>query len=154
MHVPMNLEAMPHVMGDKKFSLNYADEPLNLDRSEFSLSFQSQRQLKSLRIYVDHCRSVLKEIDTDLRHFERNICDETMLSSIIKRLGSFCIDADSWGFHSFYDAAFRLQRLILESSGPVWSNGLQKALQLQMAKLFFLVEQCESNYRQRLVMNE
>jgi hypothetical protein len=154
MQMPMNLEAMPHMMREQNSSLNYADAPLVSNCSEFSLSFQSQRQLKSLRNYVDHCRRVLKEIDADLHHFETDIDDQTMLSSITKRLGSFCMDADSWGSNAFYDAAFRLQCLILESSRSAWSNGLRKALKKQMAKLFFLVEQLESDFRQRLVIHE
>jgi hypothetical protein len=152
MQASMNHEAMLHKMFKENPRLHYADNSPNPIRSELRLSFESQLQLKPLHSYMDQCRSVLNEIYADIDRFKTDPGNQAILSSITKRLGSFCIDADSWGFNPLYDSAFRLQSLFLEWSGRVWSNRLWKALKREMARVFFQVERCESDFRRRLAV--
>jgi hypothetical protein len=121
--------------------------------SELSLDFKSQFLMKPFRQYVGHCRSVLNDICTDIDRLEEHPGDVNTVSSITKQLGSFCMDADSWGLHSLYDIAFRLQALFLNSGSFAWSDQWWKSLKRKLAMLYFLLDQCEADYRRRLLVN-
>ena len=153
MQVPINFEVFLDMARKQRVGLNYDDDPSDSTYSDFRLSLESQRQMKSLRMYMDRCRSALRGIHTDLLHFEMDSGNQSLLSSILKRLGSLCIDADSWGFNSFYDETFKLQNLLLKSGRQIESNRFREVLKRQMAKLFLLADQIEAEFYHRLVIS-
>ena len=151
MRVLLNTEA---TLREKDSGLDFADafpKPIN---SGLSLSFKSQLQVKSLRRYVDHGRSILNEISMDLNRCQAYLGDRSILASIAKRLGLFCMDADSWGFDSLYNTAFRLQALILKSGSGAWSDEIWNTVKRNLAVLFFLLDQCEPDFHRRLLLSE
>ena len=153
MQVPINFEVFLDMARKQRVGLNYDDDPSDSTYSDFRLSLESQRQMKSLRMYMDRCRSALREIHTDLLHFEMDSGNQSLLSSILKRLGSLCIDADNWGFNSFYDATFQLQNLLLKSGRQIENNRFREVLKQQIAKLFLLADQIEAEFYHRLVIS-
>jgi hypothetical protein len=114
------------------------------------LSIQSQMKLRTLYQYVDSCRETLDEIQQDLVLYESGADGLVHLQRASGRLGSFCIEADSWGFHALYEIAHRLQMLLMNAGGLVYSNGFWEALQKGLAMLSALLEQCERDFRLRL----
>ncbi len=77
-----------------------------------------------------------------------------ILSKAAKRLGRFCQDADSWGFHSLDDVALGLQKLLLESFDRAVSIRLWMVLERGLNLLLDLVDSLEDDFRKGLAVKD
>ncbi len=154
MQMSISAEAKPK-KGDKSKSISrFSDNSYRTTQSEFPISFNSQLKLRPLSEYVNHCRSILNDIHTDFAQLEMDPGNLSILSKASKRLGRFYLDADSWGFHSLYDVALELQKLLLESGGRVRSIHLWDSLNRGLTMLSAMVDQCETDFRRSLAVND
>jgi hypothetical protein len=154
MNVPINPRSIIDNRHKWDFSSEFANHPLEPARSGLTLSFEAQRQQRSLREYIDYCHTVLDEIRQDLNHFEMHSGNPAILSRAAKNLGRFCLDADSWGFNSLYDVALALQTILLKSGKGFWDNPSWEVIKKGLFILSTLVEQCETDIHRRSAVNE
>ncbi len=111
-------------------------------------------QHRSLLRYVEEGRSLLQEIRQDFSRSQSNPEDSEYLRKAARRLASFSTDADGWGFDSLYRVAFGLQTLLLDSFNRFHDGAFWKALDRGVDMLFSLLDQCESEYVERLAIAE
>ncbi len=131
-----------------------SDNSDKTNHEEFPLSLRSQQELKLLGEYVDHCRLMLNDIHTDLIQLRMDPSNPVILSKAAKRLGRFCQDADSWGFHSLDDVALGLQKLLLESFDRAVSIRLWMVLERGLNLLLDLVDSLEDDFRKGLAVKD
>jgi hypothetical protein len=132
MQVQVRPEPKLDKLHESNLSLAFVDHSVKPVQSESALPFRLQQQLKSLREYVDNCRSTLNDIHMDFEHFRIDPDNTSILFRPSKQLGRFCLEADDWGFHLLYDVALALQKIILECSGRDWSSRLCVSLQKRL----------------------
>lgn len=154
MRAPVSSESMPGKIQKSSNFPAYMNNPLKPIRPGSALPFQLQLQLKSLREYVNDCRSTLNDIHNDFEHFKMDPDNPFLLSGISKQLGRFCLEADSWEFHSLYNVAFALQMMILQYGGRNWSHRLCEAFDVGLDTLLDLIERCETDLRWEVALNE
>jgi hypothetical protein len=154
MQMLLSPEAILKKRDESKSISRFADNSYRTTQSEFPLSFDSQLTLEPLSEYVNHCRSVLNDIHTDFAQLEMDPGNLSILSKVSERLGGFCLDADSWGFHSLYDVALGLQKRLLESGGRVRSIRLKDSLNRGLTMLSAMIDQCETDFHRSLVVDE
>jgi hypothetical protein len=116
------------------------------------LSIESQLQLRALYDYIDACRMTLNNIRMDLSLLESHPGSSAHVKRASEHLGSFCIEADSWGFDSQYEIALSLQMLLLESGLQEQDSDFWETLNRGLMTLCGLVEKCESDFRWRLAV--
>lgn len=154
MQTPVSHEAMPGKIHESKFSQIYTDNLFKPIRPGSALPFQFQKQLKSLREYVNECRSALNGIQKDFEHFKLDPDNPSILSGMAKQLGRFSLEADSWGFQSLNELTLALQKVLLDSVGRDWNNGLSEAFEKGLDFLSALVERCETDFCWDYALNE
>jgi hypothetical protein len=115
------------------------------DYSGSIMSFYTQKQLRVLREYADYCRTALDEIREDLNRSEMDSGDSALLYETAKKLGRFCMDADSWGFDTLYDTGLDLQTILLKSGEQVRDESWWRSVNDSLAMLSVLVEKYESD---------
>ena len=115
------------------------------DYSGSIMSFYTQKQLRVLREYADYCRTALDEIREDLNRCEMDSGDSALLYETAKKLGRFCMDADSWGFDSLYDTGLDLQTILLKSGDQVLDESFWRSINDGLTMLSVLVEKYEAD---------
>jgi hypothetical protein len=115
------------------------------DYSGSIMTFYTQKQLRVLREYADYCRTALDEIREDLNRCEIDSGDSALLYETAKKLGHFCLNADSWGFNSLYDIGLDLQMILLESGEHVRDESFWGSVNDCLAMLSVLVEKYEAD---------
>ena len=115
-------------------------------------SVESQLRLRELYVYLETCRTNLKEIRRELSLFESGPDNTKNLEKAAQRLGAFCIEADSWGFSALYEIGLSLQLLLLNSGGNTQRTKLREALNRGLETMSVLIEQCGSDFRRRLTV--
>lgn len=154
MQVPINPEVMLRKIYKGSPFPAYANNSRRQAPLGFSLSFESQLKLNSLHEFAGRCRLVLSEIHKDFDDLKMDPQNPDILSNATKRLGDFCLEFDSWGFHLLYDVAFALQRILMESGYRIGSHRLCNAYSKGLAILSTLVEECEADYRKKLAVED
>ena len=154
MYVPISPEAKLFSRLKNNYPPTHPNNWLDSTQPGQSLSFESQRQLKSLRDYVNNCRSTLSDIRMDLDHLELDPDNPSVLFGAAKRLCRFCLETDRWGFASLYSVATALQKVFLESGCRKWNNRLSEAVYKGLNALSALVERCEEDYLLKLAIDD
>lgn len=144
MQVPVSTDPGPDKRREGNNHVAYQAQP------GLVLSMESQLRLRSLYEYVDGCRATLDAIRADLSLFESKSGSPEPLHRAAQRLGSFCMEADSWGFDSLHEIALRLQMLLLESGNRASGGNYWDVLHRGLAMLSALLEQCEGDFRRKL----
>jgi hypothetical protein len=121
-------------------------------QSESALSLESQIRLRALYEYVEACRETLKEINVYLSLFKTNPACSQYPKRASELLENFCIEADSWGFDALYEIGLGLQVLLLNYANRMQSSCFWEAVNRGVAMLSTLLEQCESDFRRRLLI--
>jgi hypothetical protein len=106
------------------------------------LSVESQLKIRALYEYVEACRTTLNDIRRDLSFMKS--CPECSgyAKKASERLKNLCLEADSWGFNSFYQISMRMQSLLLDSGGRQQEESFWNALNRGWSILWALLEQC------------
>jgi len=154
MYIPISPEAVLFRRHENNFPPTHPDDWLNSIQPESGLSFESQRQLKSLREYVNDCRTILNDIHMDLDRLRLSPDNPSILFQAAKRLGPLCLEADRWGFEPVYQLAITLQKIFLEPGSRSWNNPLSEALNKGLGALYALVERCETEFRWKLALDD
>jgi len=154
MQVPIHPKSLLQNRHSDNLSSAFDDNAFESTTSGIALSFESQIQRRSLREYVGLCRSILDEIRTNLNGFIKDPQNSDIPSTTAAQLGRFCLEADSWGFHSLYDVAFLLQKTLLESDSHKRGNLFWEAVDKGLSLLSALVEQCEIDFRKNLAIDD
>lgn len=142
MPIPLVLDrepAMAHESGSR----------FGTTRTGWLLSLESQLRLRLLYEYLDNSRILLSEIQ-NLLSFRSRADISLCLRRASEKLGSFCLEADSWGFDALFDVGQGLQMLLLDSGGYTRTDGFWEKLHRGLTTLSALLTQCESDYRRRL----
>ena len=139
----------PNPNADMRFELG---GQMALVPSGQTLSIESQMKLRELYQYVEVCRTILGEIQTELSLFESGPENSAPLQRASELLESFCIEADSWGFNSLYEIGLGLQMLLISSGTRAQSDVYWDTLNRGLALLSALLEQCETDFRWRLAI--
>lgn len=109
-------------------------------------------QHQSLLQYIDNGKAILDEVRMSVSLVQSNSGDTTNLQKSAKRLAEFCIDTDGWGFDTLYKVAFGLQTLLVHSFNKVPDDFFREILDRGVVLLSSLLDQCESEYHQRLAV--
>lgn len=144
MRVPISHESIIDAGLKYEFLPDYECHSSVQDSSGSILSFYTQKQLRVLREHADYCRTVLAEIREDLNRCEMDSGDSTLLYNTAKKLGRFCLDADSWGFDSLYDTGLALQTILLKSGERVRDESFWRSVNNGLTMLSILVEKHEN----------
>jgi hypothetical protein len=145
MGVPISHESIIEAGLKCDFSQDYEGLSSVPDYSGSILSFYTQKQLRVLREYTDHCRTVLDEIREDLNGCEMEPGNSAILYETAKKLGRFCMDADSWGFDSLYNIGLALQTMLLKAGEHVRDESWGRSVNNGLAMLSILVEKYETD---------
>ena len=118
-------------------------------------SFVSQFHLRALYAYLDSCRATLDEIRADLSfNFAADAGARQPLQRAVERLGGFCMDADSWGFDELYKAAIKLQVQLMDFGSQARGDDYWDSLRRGLSLMAVLLDQCDNEYRRRLMISE
>jgi len=109
-------------------------------------------QFRSLLQYIEGGKTTLDDIRDDFYMSQSNPGDPSILHKAAKKLAGFCSDTDGWGFEKLYKVAFGLQILLVDSLNRAHNDCFWEALGQGLAMLSDLLNQCESDYRQRLTL--
>ncbi len=113
-----------------------------------------ESQYRSLLQYVESGQATLEEIRVDFSISQSNPEDLSRLQIAAKKLAGFCADTDDWGFETLYKVAFGLQVLLINSFYRVHNDVYWEILRQGLAMLSALLNQCESEYHQRLAVDD
>jgi hypothetical protein len=117
-----------------------------------AFSIESQLKLRGFYDYLDSCHGMIGEIHKDLSYADLNSASSPNLQKASEELGKFCLSADEWGFNSLYEVGQGLQRFLLNACVPAQNKRSHELIDRGLALLSALVEQCESEFRWRLVI--
>jgi hypothetical protein len=117
-----------------------------------ALSSESQLKLKELYDYLDSCHHILSEIHRDLHLADFTIAGSQKLQKASEQLGKFCLKAEEWGFDSLSEVGQGLQMFLLNFRSDVQNTRFRETMDRGLAVLSALVEQCEPEFRWRLVI--
>jgi hypothetical protein len=145
MGVPISHESIIEAGLKYDFSPDYECHSSLPGSSGSILSFYTQKQLRVLREYADNCRTVLDEIREDLNRYEMDFGNSDLLYEAAKKLGRFCMDADSWGFDALYGIGLALQTMLLKSGEQVRDESWWRSVNNGLAMLSILVEKYETD---------
>jgi hypothetical protein len=116
--------------------------------------FAIDSQFRSLRLYIEDGKTTLDQIRVDFSVSQSNPGDSSRLQRAAKKLSGFCVDTDGWGFERLYKVAFGLQALLVNSFNRVHNDLFWEVLSQGLAMLTALLNQCESEYRQRIAVDD
>ena len=142
MQKPIVLDPMPGLRHES--SGDFGSPP------EWLLSVESRVKLRELCGYIDNARAILSEIRASLSMGESSFEVAASLQRASKRLESFYLEADSWGFDALYEVAQGLQMLLLNSASRAQTDELRQTVKRGLAMLSALLEQCERDFCWRL----
>ncbi|MBN2319786.1 MAG: hypothetical protein JXR49_11940 [Acidobacteria bacterium] len=111
-------------------------------------------QFRSLRLYIEDGRTTLDQLRADFSVSQSNPGDSSRLQRAAKKLAGFCADTDGWGFERLYRVAFGLQALLVNSLNRSHNDIFWEVLRQALAMLAALLNQCESEYRLRLAVDD
>jgi hypothetical protein len=139
---------------DKESFQHTVDSNASTDQSTPAVSIESQLKLRSLYEFVDAGQATLKEIRAHLSLFKSNPGDSASLKRAFMQLNRLCIEVDSWGFDELYKVAHALQRLLMDSEHRTYGRPFWEAFFGGLDMLSALLEQCESNFRWGVAIDE
>lgn len=96
----------------------------------------------------------MDQLRADFTVSQSNPGDPSRLQRAAKKLAGFCNDTDGWGFDRLYRVAFGLQTLMVNSFNRVHNDVFWEILRQGLTMLSALLNQCESEYRQRIAIDD
>lgn len=113
-------------------------------QSGLSLSIGSQIEMREFYLYLESCRSTLREIGADVA--------AGPLPRIAERLEIFGFEADTWGFNPLHKVALGLQVYIQNCGQSARDESVQTNLFRGLTLLSALLDQCELEFAWRLAV--
>jgi|WetSurMetagenome_2_1015567.scaffolds.fasta_scaffold78490_1 hypothetical protein len=116
----------------------------------------TKEQLEKLRLreYMDKGEKILSDCRADLAPAGSNAVGSGRLKPIADKLGSFCLDSDSWGFDEIYQIVAQLQRVALEilQGLRAWDARTAQLTASGLDLLQRLLRECERDYDRRIAV--